>query len=210
LSAFTTLHTYAVRAFPCSAMSVHKIPAEQSSRSGVRRMNDDTNALQNASFRSRVSKKLLLPLLCGYRRGLTGVCNSVIAESARAEEAFVLPIDLSRTLFPEASARLRGPLPVEQHRSQSPVRLASACQKACSHSSTWTARRPHSSPSTTPPFPGMIALYTPNMPPPPPPPACAPCAALCIFSLTFIFTSKNLATHRSMHTLSPLFRSASR
>ena len=43
---------------------------------------------------------------------------------------------------------------------------------------------------------------------PPPVPFCA--ASPCIFSLTFRLTSKNLLTHRSRHTLSPLLRSASR
>jgi len=52
-------------------------------------------------------------------------------------------------------------------------------------------------------------LYIPNIPPPPPP-ACRPAASPCIFSDTLTLTSKNLATHRSRHTLSPLFKSASR
>ena len=41
----------------------------------------------------------------------------------------------------------------------------------------------------------------------PAPPALAPNA--CSFSPTFLFTSKNLATQRSMQTLSPLLRSPS-
>ena len=45
--------------------------------------------------------------------------------------------------------------------------------------------------------------YAPNGFPP-------PCASPCIFSLTLTLTSKNLLTHRSKHTLSPLFKSASR
>lgn len=51
-------------------------------------------------------------------------------------------------------------------------------------------------------------LHMPNMPPPPP--ACLPAASPCIFSLTLILTSKNLATHRSRQTDSPLLRSPSR
>jgi len=53
------------------------------------------------------------------------------------------------------------------------------------------------------------SYYIPNIPPPIPPPPCLPAASLCIFSDTFMFTSKNLATHRSMQTLSALFRSGS-
>ena len=53
------------------------------------------------------------------------------------------------------------------------------------------------------------AFHIPNPPiAPPPVPFCA--ASPCIFSLTFRLTSKNLLTHRSRHTLSPLLRSASR
>lgn len=39
---------------------------------------------------------------------------------------------------------------------------------------------------------------------------CRMAASPCIFSLTFICTSKNLETHRSKHTDSPLLRSPSR
>lgn len=39
---------------------------------------------------------------------------------------------------------------------------------------------------------------------------CRIAASPCIFSLTFIWTSKNLETHRSKHTDSPLLRSPSR
>ena len=42
-----------------------------------------------------------------------------------------------------------------------------------------------------------------------PPAAAAPAPMPCNFSPTFLFTSKNLATQRSMQTLSPLFRSPS-
>lgn len=42
------------------------------------------------------------------------------------------------------------------------------------------------------------------------PPPCLLAASPCIFSLTLILTSKNLPTHRSRHTDSPLFRSPSR
>lgn len=50
---------------------------------------------------------------------------------------------------------------------------------------------------------------------PPPSVVHSPCPCLvaaspCIFSLTFICTSKNLETHRSKHTDSPLLRSPSR
>jgi hypothetical protein len=45
--------------------------------------------------------------------------------------------------------------------------------------------------------------------PPPPPPACALAASFLTFSLAFIVASRNLATHRSRHTLSPLLSSAS-
>ena len=45
------------------------------------------------------------------------------------------------------------------------------------------------------------------MNPPGPAPAAAPTA--CIFSPTLLLTSKNLATQRSMQTLSPLLRSPS-
>ena len=56
----------------------------------------------------------------------------------------------------------------------------------------------------------FLSSHIPNplIPPPPAPPLCA--ASPCIFSLTFKLTSKNLLTHRSKHTLSPLLRSPSR
>lgn len=41
------------------------------------------------------------------------------------------------------------------------------------------------------------------------PPACAFAPICCIFSPTFLLTSKNFATQRSTQTLSPLFRSPS-
>lgn len=44
-------------------------------------------------------------------------------------------------------------------------------------------------------------------PPGAPPPAAAP--TFCIFSPTFLFTSKNFDTQRSIQTLSPLLRSPS-
>ena len=56
------------------------------------------------------------------------------------------------------------------------------------------------------PSPTCHPIYMPGNPPAPP----RPCASPCIFSLTLTLTSKNLATHRSRHTLSPLLRSASR
>jgi len=43
---------------------------------------------------------------------------------------------------------------------------------------------------------------------PPAPPAAVP--MVCNFSPIFLFASKNLATHRSMQTLSPLLRSPSK
>lgn len=43
----------------------------------------------------------------------------------------------------------------------------------------------------------------------PAPLACAPAPICCIFSPTFLLTSKNLATQRSTQTLSPLLSSAS-
>jgi hypothetical protein len=52
-----------------------------------------------------------------------------------------------------------------------------------------------------------VQNHIPNMPPPLP---CLAEASPCIFSDTFMLTSKNLATHRSRQTLSPLLRSASR
>lgn len=61
--------------------------------------------------------------------------------------------------------------------------------------------------------PCIIAPLQPNIPPPAPPPGLAPplvAASPCIFSETLTFTSKNLATHRSRHTDSPLFKSDSR
>ena len=56
----------------------------------------------------------------------------------------------------------------------------------------------------------LLSSHIPKPPIPPPlaPPLCA--ASPCIFSLTFRLTSKNLLTHRSKHTLSPLLRSPSR
>lgn len=54
-----------------------------------------------------------------------------------------------------------------------------------------------------------VAFHIPN-PPIAPPPAPFWAASPCIFSLTFRLTSKNLLTHRSRHTLSPLLRSGSR
>lgn len=57
----------------------------------------------------------------------------------------------------------------------------------------------------------FASLLYPNIDPPPPiAPPCLCCASPCIFSDTFTFTSKNLATQRSRHTDSPLLRSASR
>lgn len=49
-----------------------------------------------------------------------------------------------------------------------------------------------------------------HIPNPLPEPVCFTAASPCIFSLTFIFTSKNLETHRSKQTDSPLLRSDSR
>lgn len=64
-------------------------------------------------------------------------------------------------------------------------------------------------------FRNLFPCIPPHIPPNPPiglpPPAGPLCAASpCIFSLTLRFTSKNFPTHRSRHTLSPLFRSPSR
>ena len=60
------------------------------------------------------------------------------------------------------------------------------------------------------PFPMLCEVGTNHIPNIPAPPPCLPAASPCIFSLTLMLTSKNFATHRSMHTDSPLFRSPSR
>lgn len=56
----------------------------------------------------------------------------------------------------------------------------------------------------------LTPSHIPNNPPPPPPPPCLIAASPCIFSDTFILISKNLLTHLSRQTDSPLLSSPSR